>query len=129
MIALVVLDEVLLAIEYAIAAIHDTWPVLSSLVHPHLMFLPIRLGLEGLLRFLFCAIGTEHVWLTALALGLVIGEQGRRGHFVRRGITWFYFEVDRAVHVRRRCEDCRNRASWVQASRVRTRLGAPHSRT
>ena len=49
MMALVVLDEIFLTVKDAVAAIHNTWPILSRLMHPHFMLFPIRLGLERLL--------------------------------------------------------------------------------
>jgi hypothetical protein len=72
MIALVMLDEIFLPVENPVAAVDDTWPVLSSLMHPHLMFFPVRLCFESLLALLFGAIGTEHERLTRLTLRLVI---------------------------------------------------------
>ena len=72
MVALMMLDEVFLAVEDTVATIDDTRPVLSSLMHPHLMFLPVRLRFERLLALLFGAIGTEHERLTRLTLRLVI---------------------------------------------------------
>jgi len=49
MVALVMFDEVLLAIEDAVTAKHDTLPILARFMHPHLVLLPVRLGLECLL--------------------------------------------------------------------------------
>lgn len=71
-VTLVVLHEILLSIKDAVAANNDTGPIFSRLMHPHFMLLPIRLGLEGLQRFLFSAIGAEHVRLTRLALVLAV---------------------------------------------------------
>lgn len=51
MVALMMLDEVLLAVKDATTAKHYTLPVLSRLVHPHLMLLPVGFGLERLLQF------------------------------------------------------------------------------
>jgi hypothetical protein len=45
-VSLMVLYEILLAIEYPVAAQHNTRPVFSRLMHPHLMLLPVRLGFE-----------------------------------------------------------------------------------
>ena len=72
MVALVVLYKILLSIKDAVAANNDAGPILSRLMHPHLMLLPIRLGLEGLQRFLLSAVSAEHVWLTRLALVLAV---------------------------------------------------------
>jgi hypothetical protein len=72
MVTLMMLDEVFLAVEDTVATIDDTRPVLSSLMHPHLVFLPIRFGLERLLALLFGTIGTKHERFARLALRLVI---------------------------------------------------------
>jgi hypothetical protein len=77
MVPLVVLNEILLSIEYARTPDYDTCPVLASLVHPHLMLLPVGFSLEGLESLLFRAVGAEHVRLTRLPLSLVVGKQGR----------------------------------------------------
>lgn len=60
---LMVLYEVLLPIEYPVAAQHYTRPVFSCLMHPHFMFLPVRFGFECFQRFLLRAICAEHVWV------------------------------------------------------------------
>jgi hypothetical protein len=40
-VALMVLDEILLAIKDAVTANHNTRPIFSGLMHPHFMLLPI----------------------------------------------------------------------------------------
>lgn len=67
-VALVMLDEILLAIEDAATAKHYALPILSRLVHPHLVLFPIRFSLERLLQFGFGTICTEHVGLARLTL-------------------------------------------------------------
>lgn len=99
MIALMMFDKILLAIKYAVAAVHDAGPVLARFMHPHLVFLPVRLGLESLLRFLLCTICAEHVWLASLTLRLVVGKQRRGMNIVGRGEAWLDLDIQRAVHV------------------------------
>lgn len=97
------LNEVLLAVEDAVATIHDARPVLPSFVHPHLMLFPIRFGFEGLLGFQFGTIRAEHVWLTALALRLVVSEQNRRSNtnVVGWSKAWLNFQIQWAANVGR----------------------------
>jgi hypothetical protein len=93
-VALMMLDEIFLTIEYAIAAVHYARPILSSLMHPHLMFLPVRLGFECLLSLLFSAIRAKHVWFTRLTLRLVVirEEGGRRNtNIIGWRVAWFGF--------------------------------------
>ena len=67
MVALMMLHKVLLPIEDAIAAINKTRPVLSCLVHPHLVLFPVRFRLESFQGFGFSAVSTKHERIACLA--------------------------------------------------------------
>jgi len=128
-IALVMLDKILLSIKDAVAANNNTGPVLSCLVHPHFMLLPIRLCLESFEGFLLGTISTEHVGLARLALILVVSSGDRRCYadIVCRGEAWFGLDIKWAADVRGRGQEGRHGSRGVKASRVRARFWPPHS--
>lgn len=74
MVSRVMFDEVLLPVVHPVAPIDRTRPVFARFVHPHLMFLPIRLGLECFEDIQFGAICAEHERVTGLALALLTVE-------------------------------------------------------
>jgi hypothetical protein len=47
-VALMVLDKILLAVKDAVAANDNAGPIFSCLMHPHFMFLPVRLCFKSL---------------------------------------------------------------------------------
>jgi len=96
------LDEILLAIENAVATDDDTWPIFPCLMHSHLMLFPIRFRLEGLQRLQFGAIGAEHIRLSGLAMCATICEGARRGDahtFVDWSVARLLFGLQGAAYI------------------------------
>lgn len=103
MVTLMVFNEVFLTVENAVAADDYALPVLARFMHPHLVLLPVRFGLEGLLRLLLGAIRAEHVGLARQILGFVVGERRSSANVVGWSDAWFDFQIKRTAVVRGGC--------------------------
>jgi hypothetical protein len=121
-----VLNEVLLSVKNAIAANHNTWPILARLVHSHLMFFPVGLCFESFERLLLCTVRAEHERIARL---LLVEEGSRRcnAEIICRGKIWLMLHVKRAADIRGRSQKSGDWSRWVQADWIRTRFCPPHA--
>ena len=96
------LDKVFLPVEYTVAAVNNTRPVFSSLVHPHLMFFPVGLRLKCLQYLALCTVRAEYARLVSKAIHpFALRCGGRRdADIIRRCVTRISLDVERTTNVR-----------------------------